>query len=243
MLQLPPLAAALHHLVGDLLERVQAQAAAVLDDDLEAAGRAQAVHRRCLEDADRGVLDLVLELGQELRRQGAAVQVAAVLEIVQHDVHGAEIRGVGVEQQRLAGDGHRAAHALGVLGDLLDPVHDLARPADRGRVGELDVDEQIPLVLRGDEPRRRLGESPPRQDEQSAVADQHEGADPQEAADRARVSRGRRVKRLVEAVERRPQDAVEQRPGEPAADCQRARQARHDGDRPLRHVPVGGGGR
>src|SRR6185437_10132429 len=38
--------------VGDGLERIEAGVAAVLDDDLEAAGGAQALDRRCAEDGD-----------------------------------------------------------------------------------------------------------------------------------------------------------------------------------------------
>ena len=47
--------------VGDALELLRAQVAAVLDDDLEAAGGPQAVDRRGLEDVDQAVLDLLLK--------------------------------------------------------------------------------------------------------------------------------------------------------------------------------------
>ena len=95
--------------VGDALDLLRAQVAAVLDHDLEAAGGAQAVDRRGLEDVDQPVLDLLLQLAPGAR---AAITgpvspcVGAVVEIVEHHVHRAEVGGVGVQQDRLAGDRH-----------------------------------------------------------------------------------------------------------------------------------------
>ena len=58
-----------------------------------------------------------------------------MVEIVEHHVHGAEIGRVGIQQDRLAGDGQDVLDALGVGGDLLDAAHDAGRsvPATRRR--------------------------------------------------------------------------------------------------------------
>ena len=66
-----------HDVVGDVLQRHQAGVAAVLDDDLEAAGRAQAVERRRAEDVDQSISDLLLKRFLELGGNGVAGQVAA----------------------------------------------------------------------------------------------------------------------------------------------------------------------
>ena len=63
----------------------------------------------------------------------------------------AEVRRVGIEQDRLPGDGDRVLDARRLSGDLLDPLHHLLRALHRGRIGQLHVDQQIALVLHGDE--------------------------------------------------------------------------------------------
>ena len=55
----------------------------------------------------------------------------------------------------------------------------------RRRIGQLHVQEQIPLVLLRDEARRGVVELPVRQHEQAAVDDQHERADPQHTGRRS----------------------------------------------------------
>ena len=52
----------------------------------------------------------------------SAVNVGAVAaaELVEHDVERAEVRGVGPQQQRLAGDADRVGHARHLAGHLLD---------------------------------------------------------------------------------------------------------------------------
>ena len=92
--------------VGDALDLLRAQVAAVLDHDLEAARRSQAVDRRRLEDVDQPVLDLVLKPSWScaaITGPGQAF-VGPMVEIVEHHVHRAEVGGVGVHQDRLAGD-------------------------------------------------------------------------------------------------------------------------------------------
>ena len=126
---------------------------AVLDDDLEAAGGAEAVDRGGAEDADEALDDLGFEtfaegFGDCVSAEGG---IAPVVELVEHDVHGAEVGGVGVEQDGLSGDGEGVADAGDVAGDGFDAGHEPAHLVGGGGVGELDVDEEVALVLRGDE--------------------------------------------------------------------------------------------
>ena len=64
----------------------------------------------------------------------------------------------------------------------LDLGHDPLRPLDRGRVGQLHVEQQVALVLLGDEARGRMAELPIGQHQQAAVDQQDDQADPQQAA-------------------------------------------------------------
>ena len=116
-------------LLGLRLQRGQASVAAVLDDDLETARRAEAVDGRSAEDVDLGVRDTVLQRRLQARGDGIAGQIlrCALMEIVQHHVHGAEVRRVGVEQDRLAGDGDGVLDAGILAGDVLDLLHHVLR--------------------------------------------------------------------------------------------------------------------
>ena len=82
--------------------------------DLEPAGGPQSVDRRGAEDVDQPVGDL---LAGSRSASGAAIASperpgrGALVEVVEHHVHRAEVRRVGAEQDRLPGDGHRVRHA------------------------------------------------------------------------------------------------------------------------------------
>ena len=117
--------------VGDVFDLLRAQVAPVLDHDLEAAGGPQAVDRRRLEDVDQPVPDLVLERRLNLGRDHRAGQplVGPMMKVVEHHVHRAEVGGVGVHQDRLAGDGHGVRHARQLARQLLDALHHRAGSA------------------------------------------------------------------------------------------------------------------
>ena len=127
-------------------------------DDLEAAGRAQALDRRGAEDVDqrrRGSRrwNCSLQLGGD----GVAGQVAAaaVVEVVEHDVHRAEVRArwrsAGATGRRWRPCARRPASRGRSPRSAASPP---AVRSTRRRVGQLDVDEQVALVLRRDEARR-----------------------------------------------------------------------------------------
>ena len=99
-------------------------------------------------------------------------------------------------------------------GDLLDLRHGFLRALQRGRVGQLDVDDEPALVLLRDEAGRSALEDPVGQHQQAAVDQQHQHADPQQPAHRPR--RSRRCRRRTTALNSRknqPSDDVEQ-PGQ-----------------------------
>ena len=136
-----------------------------------------------------------------------------MVELVEHHVHRAEVGGVGVQEDRLARERHRMADARHLPRDRLDPAHHILRLAHRGRVGQLDVDQEEPLVLRRDEPGRGVREPPIRQPQQAAVDEQHQGADPEHPAHDSRISIRDHLEADVERRGRSPQDHV-QRPAQ-----------------------------
>ena len=125
--------------------------AAILDDDLEAARRAQPVDRRRLEDVDHALRDMSPEACLQVGGDGVAGQVPARArssKVVEHDVHGAEVGRVGVQQDRWPGDGDGVLDARASAGRsprsgrITSP-----RPLERRGIGQLHVDQQIALVL------------------------------------------------------------------------------------------------
>ena len=111
-----------HDLIADVLQLLQTQVAAVLDHDLEAAGRSQSIDRRSAEDRDQCVADLLPAALPQLGSDGVRGESrsAPLVEVLQHHVQRAQIRGVGVLDQRLAGDPHRVRHARRLVRERLD---------------------------------------------------------------------------------------------------------------------------
>ena len=85
------------------------------------------------------------------------------LEIVEHQVQRAEVGGVGVEQDRLAGDGDGVLDARAFPGRCSSICWTTSWVrSTRGGVGQLDVDQQVALVLLRDEAGGRCRGSPSR---------------------------------------------------------------------------------
>src|SRR2546421_547634 len=82
--------------------------------------------------------------------------VAALLEIIQHQVQGAEIGCVGAQEDRLPRNGNRVLDPVGLERNLLNLLDDRLGARDRCGIGHLDVDEQVALVLLGNEAGRRV---------------------------------------------------------------------------------------
>ena len=143
-------------LVADALQLVQAQVAAVLDDELEAAGGAQSVDGRCAEGRDDGPLTSRWQRSRSVAAMASAVRLrpAPLGELVEQDVHRAQVRGVGAEDQRLAGDAHGVRHA-GVWWTIVSMLgHHAARCArTEAESGNCTFEHQVALVLLRDEAR------------------------------------------------------------------------------------------
>ena len=162
-------------LLGHFLKGFEAVVVGVLDDDLEAARRAQALHRRGAKEIDHGVGHLAVEALLQRLGDGVGLEFrpGPVLEVIEHQIERAEVRGIGVQQDRLAGDGDGVLDALGFQGDLLDALDHLVGARHGGGVGELHVDQQIALVLLRDEAGGGAHEPQPSQAQQPAVDQQH----------------------------------------------------------------------
>ena len=106
-----------------------------------------------------------------------------------------------VVRKRFPGDADGVGHAGDAAGDLVDLGQDRVGPLHRGGVGQLDVDEQVALILRGDKAGRRARHPPHGQPEQADVDHQHDHAQAQQLPDRPAVGRGDAVEEAVEAPE------------------------------------------
>ena len=147
------------------LEVLQADVAAVLDHDHEAARASDAANRwrrKHLHICASGIClrEFLARACWRWRRSDSSGERR--LELVEDDEHRAEIRAEGVEQKRLA----RNALAYARFPEWLWRSSRSAsmtslRALDRGRVGQLHVDEQIAHVLRRDETLGRGREVPP----------------------------------------------------------------------------------
>ena len=89
----------------------------------------------------------------------------------------AVVRAVGVQDERLPRDGHRVRDPGRLQGDLFDLRGRLDRALQRGRVGQLDVGDQVALVLDRDEPGGDAGHAEARQSEQADVDQEHDRAE------------------------------------------------------------------
>ncbi len=150
--------AARHDLVADALQFVEAEAASVLNDEFETVGRAQARDRRGAERRHDRPRHLAPAAVREVRGDGAGSQAAALVEAFQNDIHRAEVRCIGVQDQRLPGDTDRVCDPWRGVGHLVNVGDDLFRALDRGRIRKLHGEHQVTRVLVRNEPRRGTDE-------------------------------------------------------------------------------------
>ena len=154
-----------HDVVGHGLQRFEPGVAAIFDHDLEAAGRCQAFQRRCAEHVDHAVGDFALQSPLQLCGNRVARQLRrrALVKIVEHDVHRAESSAHWRPAESTGPGLPRCARTPGVVwwAMFFDLPHHFFGAADRRRIGQLQVDEQIALVLRRNETlgRRRRSRS------------------------------------------------------------------------------------
>ena len=141
--------------VGLGLQRVEVDVAGRFHHQLEAAGVAQAVHRRRPEDEHAGLRDLALKplrgAGPRWRRRSATGP--------RRSWNGLRMTNMEPKFELMA---FRTNDSPGMASVWATPgvsraifstcVGHLDRALQRGRVGQLDVDHQVALVLDGDEP-------------------------------------------------------------------------------------------
>ena len=140
---------------------------------------------------------------------------------LEDDEQRAEVGADAVHHERLAGDVHRVGDARLGRRDLLNAVHHGHRPLQRRRVGQLDVDDQIALVLAGDEAAGQDEEAVDRRGEQGRVEQQHDAAEAEVPAHQPGVDAGYGVEENVEAAEdpaEQPVDRPDNQPAERRAD-------------------------
>ena len=159
------------------LQGAEAGPAPVLNLELEPAGGAQAVDRRCAEDGDPGPADvavLLAEFGGDGR--GTPLRVSlSLFKGLQNDEHASHVADVRAQQRRVAGKVDRMPDPrdlLRIAGDRAHLLDDLVGTVQAGAVGQLRIDDQISLVLIGDKPDRNCLEAEVGQPHQAAIDQQ-----------------------------------------------------------------------
>ena len=106
------------------------------------------------------LLDQLTYVGASVARSAISVgdpvgrKFLPVVEVVEHQIHRREVRGVCPQDDRLPGNTDGVVDPGGLRGDLFDSRDGPGGAFQRRRIGQLNVDQQIPLVLRRDETRR-----------------------------------------------------------------------------------------
>ena len=184
-------------------KRPQAGTAAVLHLQLEAARGAQAFDRRRTEDADprRGDRAELLAQPRDDRWRAELRLASPLLERLEDHEHAADVADVRAQHGRVAGQVDRVGDARLFAGDLAHLADDLVGAVERRAVGKLRVENQIALVLLGNEADRHGLEAEVGQTHQAAVDQQHNHADAQQPADHPAVDVDRDVEEPVEPAE------------------------------------------
>ncbi len=213
----------LDQLVGHRLQPREIHVAALLRLKLEAAGVAQSLDRRRPKDADDGPFDLLIAKLLDLRGDDRVVFLRRpLLERLQAEEHRRQVGAVGGREKRFPGDANGVGHAGDGAGNFVDFGQDFIGPLHRGAVRQLDVDEQIALILHGDEAGRRARHPPPGQPEQTEVDHQNNHAQAQHLPDRPAVGRRDAIEEAVETPEEPAQHGIDGSDKEPA--CHEASQ-------------------
>ncbi len=198
------------------LQLAEPQVAAIFNDDLEAATRAEAGHRRRREQADIGLRYLLSEVFAHTVGYGEAVhpRIAALVELIERDEELAKVGAVGVQRERLPGDAGRMHNA--VLGaaalrieNLGDAIDDFLRALQRSAVRQLHRDIEPPLILVGNVSAGQSGGRPPRQHQEAAIDDEHNRAGTQGPAHDARVPIRSSMKCPIKGAKKPAQPPIE----------------------------------
>ena len=112
-----------------------------------------------------------------------------MVKLVEHHVHGPEVGGIGVHQNRLAGDRHGVRDTLRACRPTSSTlcITFCVRSSD-DESGSWTFTSRYPLSCAGMKPVGVRVNAPVRQPEQAAVDDQHQHAHPQQAPDHPGVN-------------------------------------------------------
>src|SRR4029077_20566208 len=123
------------------------------------------------------------------------------VECLENDEHGAVVRAVGVQDERLPWNRHGVGRAGCLQSDFCDGVADLDRALQRGRIRQLNVGEEVALVLDRDEAARNAAEAQTRQTEQTNIAQEHDRAQADAPAHSLAVELRGLIEETVESTE------------------------------------------
>ena len=193
------------------VEGREAAAAPVLHHHLEAAGIADAAHRRRGDGDHEGALDRAqpaLKIGDDLG--GREALGGPFGEGLQDREDGAGVRRVGEGGAIEAGEGHRMGNAPGAHDDLGGAPDDIVGARERRAGRQLDDGDQIALILRRDEAGGGSAELPDGEADQPGIDEEHHHREADQAAGQRAIAMGDLVEAPVEAAE----EAVHQAKGQ-----------------------------
>ena len=192
--------------VGRGLQRAIVHVPSGFYHQLEAAGVAQAAHRRRPEDQHARLGYFPRQAGAEALEDRLTAQLGTLpfVERLEREEHAGVVRTVGVQDERLPRDGHDVRNAGRLEADLFDLGDRFDRPLQRGRVGQLDVGDQVALVLDRDEPGGDAGHAEARQSEQADIDHEHDRAQAKAPAYGLAIGLRHPAKERVEGAEEFP---------------------------------------
>src|SRR5439155_20403862 len=182
----------------------------ILDEELEPARGAEALHGRRWDHEDARLFDLGQAPLQRREEFVGRRPVTPLLPRLRADEDGTGLRAVGARRAREARDRHREVDARRGEDDLAGSPHDGVGPLERRPGGELDRDDEVALVLRRNEARRDGPEPDHDETEQQGVGGERKGGSAYQAADGPSIAMAGLLEDPVEQAEEPAEEAVPQ---------------------------------
>ena len=125
-----------------------------------------------------------------------------LVEGIENHEHRAQVRSVGAQHERHAGNPQNVGHALGAADDCVGAGHHFFGSLQRGGIGKLYNQQKVSLVLVRYEARGHAAEAPNGEVQQARVNKEHEHADSQQFSHRAGITVDGKGECLVEQFEK-----------------------------------------